>query len=499
MKRFLKYTSGAIVALVVGIYLLWPAEWVVKGPMLDMITGKQAQQLTRDQVRDQFTVPEGFTVGIFGSVVHARVLRFSGDGSLLVVSTREKQIIKLEPDRDGDGASDGQSVLLSDLERPHGLAIHKGWLYVGEESRISRWPFDQATASITGARDIVFAGFPTGGNHRTRTIGVDDDGWLYATTGSTCNVCQESEPYRATMVRMRLDGSEFTVHAEGLRNSVGFDWQPETGKLFATDNGRDLLGDELPDCELNEIIAGEHYGWPYAMNDRIPDPDFGPGNMDIVNASMPMAHGFGGHRAPLGMRFLRAGLEPTGMEGAALVALHGSWNRSTLAGYKVVSLHFDEQGAITQKDFMVGFEKDGKVYGRPADVEQGPDGAIYVADDYTGVIYRVGTDDKAGGINDIPEVKSTVSSVLANADQAIKDQWLTDGKVLYGDRVCASCHAAQQGKAAPLVKALDGIGERFGFDGLVKLLETPPGNMPDPELTADERAALAYYLLQEYP
>lgn len=499
MKRFLKYASATIIAAIIGLFIFWPKEWVVKGPMLDMITGKQAEQLTSDQVSSRFTVPDGFSVSTYAAVTHARVLRFSADGSLLVTSTREKQVIKLDPDRDGDGVSDGQSVLLSDLERPHGLAIHNGWLYVGEESRISRWPFDEMSASITGDRETVFAGFPTGGNHRTRTIGIDEAGWLYATTGSTCNVCEEVEAYRATMVRMRTDGSDFSVHAEGLRNSVGFDWQPDTGKLFATDNGRDLLGDELPHCELNEIIAGEHYGWPYAMNNQMPDPEFGPGNMDIVNASMPMAHGFGGHRAPLGMRFLRPGLEPAGLEGAALVALHGSWNRSTLAGYKVVSLHFDDQGAISQKDFMTGFEEDGEVYGRPADVEQGPDGAIYVADDYTGVIYRVGTDNKTGQLANVTPSQAAKSSVLDDAGDSQKSEWRVSGAALYNDRVCASCHEAQVGEDKPLVKPLGGIGERFGFDGLVKLLEAPPGNMPDPELSDQERQALAYYLLTEYP
>ena len=169
---------------------------------------------------------------------------------------------------------------------------------------------------------------------------------MYVSIGSSCNVCREEDPRRATLMRFRPDGSAGEVFASGLRNAVGFDWRPGTGELFATDNGRDLLGDGFPPCELDRVEPGRFYGWPIANGDRVPDPDFGTGEEVRIAASMPPAHGFGAHTAPLGITFVRSESAPPEYRGAALVALHGSWNRTTKAGYKVVSLHWDDAGRI---------------------------------------------------------------------------------------------------------------------------------------------------------
>jgi glucose/arabinose dehydrogenase len=170
---------------------------------------------------------------------------------------------------------------------------------------------------------------------------------------------------------------------------VGFDWQPSTGKLYATDNGRDMLGDNFPPCELNELTKGGFYGFPIANGDRVPDPDFGAGQEQRIEGSIPPAHPFKAHNAPLGMNFVQGAGLPDSMRGAALVALHGSWNRTRKDGYKVVSLHWSDSGAIEERDFLTGFLVDEDVSGRPADVLQGPDGAIYVSDDYAGAIWKI--------------------------------------------------------------------------------------------------------------
>jgi glucose/arabinose dehydrogenase len=243
---------------------------------------------------------------------------------------------------------------------------------------------------VTGELERLVTDIPPGGNHWTRTIRFGPDGWLYMNVGSSCNVCREEDPQRrAAMLRFRPDGSDEQTFATGLRNTVGFDWQPGTGDLYGTDNGRDLLGDDFPPCELNRIVQGGFYGFPVANGDRVPDPDFGEGQGDRIAASIPPAHAFGAHTAPLGMRFVRGERVPPDYRGAALVALHGSWNRTEKSGYKVVSLHWAEDGTIDERDFLVGFEQDEDVIGRPADVVEGPDGAFYVSDDYAGVIWRV--------------------------------------------------------------------------------------------------------------
>ena len=187
----------------------------------------------------------------------------------------------------------------------------------------------------------------------------------------------------------RPDGSGEEIFATGLRNPVGFDWRPETGELYATDNGRDLLGDDFPPCELNRIERGGFYGWPYANGDRVADPDLGAGRERRIASSLSPAHAFRAHNAPLGIHFVRGARAPRDYHGAALVALHGSWNRTRKDGYKVVSLHWRPDGAIEERDFAVGFERDEDVIGRPVDVAEGPDGAFYISDDYAGAIYRV--------------------------------------------------------------------------------------------------------------
>ncbi|TNE62360.1 MAG: sorbosone dehydrogenase family protein [Alphaproteobacteria bacterium] len=496
LKKVLLWFVGIVLVAVAGLWLFWPKEYTVKGPMLDFLTGRQAQTPDAGMVESRFHLPPGFRIGIFATdVPHARMMRITGAGDLLVSSMREGNVILLHRDEDGDGKADGRTVLLTGLNVPHGLALYGEYLYVAETDRVVRAPFNAAARTV-GAIESVFEGLPAGGNHRTRTIGFGPDGWLYVTVGSSCNVCIETEAYRASMLRMRSDGSDAETFAVGLRNTVGFDWQPGTGALFGTDNGRDLLGDDTPNCELNRIEAGGDYGWPVAYDDRVPDPDFGAGQGARIAASRGPAHGFGAHRAPLGMRFLNAGREPAGYEGAALVALHGSWNRSSLAGYKVVSLHFGADGQIEERDFLTGFEKDEDVIGRPVDVQQGPDGAIYVSDDYAGVIYRIGWGDMAVG--DMAADRAPVADPLAGLDTAEKTRLVLEGAVLFSENGCAACHVAGQMPEGGAGKLLKDLKARYDIAGIESLLIAPPGPMPSFDLTAEERRALAVYVLATY-
>ena len=226
------------------------------------------------------------------------------------------------------------------------------------------------------------------------TLRIGPDGLMYVAVGSSCNVCKENDVRRGALLQYQLDGSGEKLFATGLRNSAGFDWSPEDGQLYATDNGRDLLGDNFPPCELNRIRAGGFYGWPYANGDRVPDPDLGSGNETLIADSISPVFDFPAHNAPLGIVFLRSPTHRPDMVGAALVALHGSWNRSRKDGYKVVSLQWDANGIIAQ-DFLTGFLLDDDVIGRPAEIAEDHQGNIYISDDFANAVYRVSRTDTA--------------------------------------------------------------------------------------------------------
>jgi len=495
LRKILISLTAIVVLLAIGIWIWWPKNLAINGPILDFLTGRQAATPAETTVESRFKLPDGFRIGIFAThVPHARMMRVTKAGDLLVTSMREGNVYLLHRDENGDGKSDGRTLLFFGLNVPHGLALHDGYIYVAETDRILRARFNPETR-IAGSLELVFSGLPAGGNHRTRTIDFGPDGMLYVTTGSSCNVCIEEEQYRATMVRMTPDGENAQVFATGLRNTVGFDWQPGTGVLYGTDNGRDLLGDDTPHCELNRIEEGADYGWPYAYDDQVADPDFGKGNEDKVKASRPLAHGFGAHVAPLGIKFLDPALAPEGYEDTALVALHGSWNRSKLAGYKVVALHISADGDIEEEDFLTGFEKDEDVIGRPVDIAQGPDGAIYVSDDYAGVIYRIGFDGIAVDNSQIAEQAVTEPLEGLDANDILEQS--ARGAILYADHSCASCHDPAMAAEGTQAKILKNLGARYDVDGLVVLLETPPSPMPKPDLTPEEQRAIAIYLLSK--
>jgi len=388
----------AIVVAVGGVgtcSLLIPERFAINAPVLAMLTGRGAGAPPEPVIRERLRVPEGFALSKYAEVTGARWLRVLPSGDLLVSATRYGKVWLVEADRDGDSRSDGQRELLTGLNRPHGMEFVDDWLYVAETDgfgRIRLATDEPEGPRVEGDFEKLVDDLPPGGNHWTRTIRRGPDGWLYVNVGSSCNVCEEEDPQRrAAMLRFRLDGSGEETVATGLRNSVGFDWRPSNGALYATDNGRDLLGDDFPPCELNRIEPGGFYGFPYANGDRVPDPDLGSGQQARIAASIPPAFDFRAHNAPLGITFLRSETLPEAYRGSALVALHGSWNRTKKDGYAVVSLHWPGEGdeGIESREFMTGFELDDDVIGRPVDVAESPDGAIYVSDDYAGVIWRV--------------------------------------------------------------------------------------------------------------
>lgn len=472
--------------------------------------GAEKARKPASELLARLTVAPGFTVSRFATgLPNARFMRVTETGDILITQPRESKVTVVFKDASGDGISDGSKVLLEGLDRPHGLALWHDpsgpmWLYVAEMTSVSRIEFDAASRQTKGPLQRVVSGLPSGGNHWTRTIGIGPDQKLYVAVGSSCNVCIEKDDRRAAITRYDLDGRNEKRFATGLRNAVGFAWRPETAELFATDNGRDLLGDTFPPCELNRVVEGGFYGWPFANGANVPDPDYGDSTHapQIANAIAPV-HEFPAHNAPLGIAFVKgdgSDLLQRTYRGAALVALHGSWNRTAKDGYKVVSLHWNERGQIEQRDFLSGFlgvdEKGNEdVSGRPVDVVQDQSGAIYVSDDFTGSILRVVPRGASNAVAADTQESTQTPVTSSDFDATL----VAAGRKVFLENKCGACHdpdaVKEPGKTA---KPLASLTAKYSATSLVRYLEAPQPPMPLFDLSQREKEALAAYLLTTY-
>ncbi len=500
LRRVLLIAAGAVVVGVGACQLLLPERFAVNAPLRQLLFGRGIAAPSVETVEQRLHGPPGFGVGRYAEgIPGARFLRFTPAGDLLVSAPREGKIVLLERDTHGSGRADGARTLIAGLNRPHGMDFHEGWLYIAETDAIGRVRFDPATRETSGPFERIVTGLPAGGNHWTRTLRFGPDGLLYVSVGSSCNVCLEQDSRRAAMLRFDPDGGHMEIFASGLRNSVGFDWQPGTGDLYATDNGRDLLGDDFPPCELNLVVQGGFYGWPFANGDRVPDPDFGAGHEAEIARSRPPVHGFRPHNAPLGMTFVRGENAPPELRGAALVALHGSWNRTKKDGYKVVSLHWGPDGVISERDFLTGFLKDEDVIGRPVDVAEGPDGAFYVSDDYAGSIYRVAFGQASQAAPPAAAPASAQANPLSALSPAEIAQESARGEALFERYGCAGCHLPERAEKGVVAKPLGGLAGRYSLAGLEAFLAAPTPPMPVFPLSESDRYALAVHLLATRP
>lgn len=496
LRRIAAITALLAVMGIVSCNLFLPERFAVNAPMIAQMLGRTIDPPDSEKVASRYQVPEGFSLSIWASELgNVRWMKWTSAGDLIATLPRANEVILLAGDADGDGSADGRRVLLEGLNRPHGVELRDGWLYIGETDAVGRVRFDATAGQTNGAYERIITGLPGGGNHWSRTLGFGPDGMLYVSVGSSCNVCEEEHPLRATIVRYRPDGSNESIYAAGLRNAVGFDWQPGTGHLYATDNGRDLLGDDFPPCELNRVVEGGFYGWPYANGDNVPDPDFGAGQQKRIATSIPPAFPFRAHNAPLGIHFVREARVPASLENAALVALHGSWNRTRKDGYKVVSLHWGTNGEIEERDFMTGFEVDEDVSGRPVHVVEGPDGAFYISDDYAGVIWRAAYGEGASAPAALSLAGGDGEDPLAGLPSAEREALAAEGAALYATHECASCHDPAAAPEGVAVKRLENLARRYDIAGLEALLSTPPSPMPIVPLSANEKRALAVHLL----
>ncbi|HLF95822.1 MAG TPA: PQQ-dependent sugar dehydrogenase [Methylococcaceae bacterium] len=332
-------------------------------------------------------LPAGFRIAIYADgVAEARSLALGDDGTVYVGSLDQGKVYAVQPDRTGDGKSDGVNVIAAGLDTPNGVAFLKGDLYVAETPRILR--FKDIARQPQQKPQTVYDRLPTESHHGSRYLRAGPDGKLYVSVGAPCNICDPGDPY-AALARLDADGSHFEIIARGIRNTVGFDWQPGSGELWFTDNGRDWLGDDRPPEELNRLPRpGLHFGYPYCHAGDILDPQFGKDRS--CSDFTPPAWKFLAHVAPLGMRFYDGTQFPAEYREQLFVAQHGSWNRSRKQGYQVRLVRFANGKPVADQPFIEGWldEKE-KVHGRPVDVLPMPDGALLVSDDLNGVLYRV--------------------------------------------------------------------------------------------------------------
>ena len=327
-------------------------------------------------------LPPGFRISVYASgVPDARSLALGEKGTLFI-GTGEDKVYAVPP---GGGKP---RVVASGLNAPHGVAYKNGALYVAEIGRILRFDAIEERLGNPPKPAVVVDDLPTEGHHGLKTLRFGPDGLLYYAVGSPCNVC---EPDARHGIIARLDPSspqKREVYARGIRNSVGFDWDPATRELWFTDNGRDLLGDDVPADELNHAPrAGMNFGFPYCHQGDVPDPQFGRGHP--CSEFTPPARKLGPHVASLGMRFYSGNKFPERYRGAIFIAEHGSWNRSQKIGYRVTMVRREPDGTYSYEPFAQGWLQGQSAHGRPVDVIVAPDGALLVSDDANGVVYRI--------------------------------------------------------------------------------------------------------------
>jgi glucose/arabinose dehydrogenase len=332
---------------------------------------------------DDVTLPAGFSIEVYADVPKARSLTFGDRGTLFVSTRRARGIYAVVENSDG---STRTIELADDLSTPNGIAFHDGDLYVAEISRVLRYRDIEDNLESVPEPEVLDIELPSERSHGWRYIGFGPDGKLYISIGAPCNICDEFG--FAQIIRVNPDGTGRETFASGVRNSVGITWHPETGELWFTDNGRDMMGDDIPPCELNRAPRqGLHFGYPYCHGGDIPDPEFGEGRS--CGDYTPPAQKLGPHVAPLGVRFYTGEMFPEEYRGQVFIAEHGSWNRSKKIGYRVTLVRLDGNKAVSYEPFAEGWLQNEQASGRPVDLIVKNDGSLLVSDDYAGKIYRI--------------------------------------------------------------------------------------------------------------
>ncbi|MGB5378048.1 PQQ-dependent sugar dehydrogenase [Muriicola sp.] len=337
-------------------------------------------------------LPEGFKIDVFAEGIDGARSMAMGDEGTLFVGTRNEKTVYAIKDTDGDYRADRIMILDSTLEVPNGIAFRDGALFVAQVDRLLRYPNIEANLEIISEPQVVYEDYPTEFHHGWKYIAFGPDGKLYVPVGAPCNICDrtvEDERF-GTITRMDPDGSNREIYAHGIRNTVGFTWHPETAELWFTDNGRDMMGDDIPPCELNRVEeAGQHFGYPFCHGGTIADPEFGA--QRPCSDFVPPVQALGAHVAPLAVKFYRGTNFPDSYRKYAFIAEHGSWNRSSKVGYKISLVKLEGNTSVGYDTFIDGWldEATQQAFGRPVDMLFLEDGSMLISDDFGDAIYRV--------------------------------------------------------------------------------------------------------------
>jgi glucose/arabinose dehydrogenase len=327
-------------------------------------------------------VPQGFVVELFARVPNARQMAL-GRHTLFVGSMRAGKVYAVPL------AGERKPVVIAEgLDLPVGVAFRDGDLYVSAVDRVLRLRGIEARLAKPPRPEVVSRAWPADTHHGWKFIAFGPDGKLYVPVGAPCNICAPDPDRYATITRLDLASGALEVVARGVRNSVGFDWHPQTGELWFTDNGRDWLGDDAPPDEINRLgQVGAHFGYPHCHGGTFPDPEFG--RQRGCTGFVPPVQNLGAHVAALGMRFYTGTAFPERYRNAVFIAEHGSWNRSRKSGYRVSVVRLQDGRAVAYEPFASGWLQGEEAWGRPADVLVMPDGSLLISDDHAGAIYRV--------------------------------------------------------------------------------------------------------------
>lgn len=361
---------------------------------------------------DRIQLPQGFSIDIYAeNIENARQMALGDNGTVFVGSRKAGNVYALI-DTNHDFKADKKIIVATDLFMPSGIAFHQGSLYVAEVDKIWRYPDIEKSLPTIPKAELVFDKLPNKSHHGWKFIAFGPDGKLYVPVGAPCNVCESELPF-ASILKLdpdsqltdnqlagsqqtqnqkvgstQQDSMQTTIVAQGVRNSVGFDFHPVTGELWFTDNGRDMMGDDLPDDELNRVSqTGQHFGFPYVHNNNIADPEFT--NPEIAKLNTPPALTLGAHVAALGMEFYQGQQFPAEYKNTILIAQHGSWNRSNKVGYRIMKVMLNGNKVSDYSPFATGWLNGEQSWGRPVDVMTLADGSILVSDDFSNAVYRI--------------------------------------------------------------------------------------------------------------
>ncbi len=377
-----------LLTILITLFCFFSCTGSKKQPQTEIANG-DSSSLAKKYNLHKIKLPPGFTISVYAEVPNARSITLSPSG-ILYVGNRSEDKVYAVADENKDGKADKVYTIASGLKTPNGVAFKNGNLYIATITSILKLENIEASLSNPPQPKIVYDKFPPDEHHGWKFISFGPDGKLYVPVGAPCNICKKDNPVYSSITRINEDGTGLEVFANGIRNSVGFTWHPVTKQLWFTENGRDMLGDNVPADELNNAAtAGMHFGFPYCHEGAILDPEFGKGK-NCSDYTAPVQK-LGPHVAALGMRFYTGKMFGAEYNNQVFIAEHGSWNRSEPIGYRVSMVKLDSAGkSLGYSNFAEGWlQPDGKVLGRPVDVEIMPDGSMLISDDYSGVIYRV--------------------------------------------------------------------------------------------------------------